>query len=209
MRTFEQKSDEVKVGLIAITPLPANSEGKHTVAKWLISEHGFTLVSLRDSGCAAQDAMLFEGPNELLLHVTKNWRSNFVTCNVETNEILELYSLTNPLGESFQELHRPEQTLEEFVKEDDERLFQLEKGEHGISKRTTHDVIIQADLTIINSYPTLAKLYSHLKKLDITNSERLRPSWENYFMHLSDLAALRSNCMKRRTKADFMELPSD
>lgn len=30
------------------------------------------------------------------------------------------------------------------------------------------------------------------------NPDRLRPSWDAYFMSLSELAALRSNCMKRR-----------
>ncbi|CAG8548361.1 9174_t:CDS:2, partial [Acaulospora morrowiae] len=66
--------------------------GKHTVAKWLISKHKFTLVSLRDGSYVVKDEDgIFETPKKLLEYVTKNWRRNFVTCNVETKEILELY----------------------------------------------------------------------------------------------------------------------
>lgn len=37
-----------------------------------------------------------------------------------------------------------------------------------------------------------------LKKMNLTNEERLRPDWDRYFMELANLASQRSNCMKRR-----------
>ncbi|KAI8055803.1 cytidine deaminase-like protein [Syncephalis plumigaleata] len=56
----------------------------------------------------------------------------------------------------------------------------------------------QADIHISNHYTVLSDLYQHVMKLDLTNSEWLRPGWDSYFMMLAELAALRSNCMKRR-----------
>lgn len=70
---------------------------------------------------------------------------------------------------------------------------------------------------IDNSFPTVAALHDHLKRLDLLNMERLRPGWDTYFMvsyaeraischlkswqTLASLASHRSNCMKRRVGA--------
>jgi dCMP deaminase len=51
---------------------------------------------------------------------------------------------------------------------------------------------------LLNTSSDLAHLYATLGKLDLTNEDRLRPSWDQYFMELASLAAQRSNCMKRR-----------
>lgn len=51
--------------------------------------------------------------------------------------------------------------------------------------------------SLLNTSSDLAHLYATLGKLDLTNMDRLRPSWDAYFMSLSSLAAQRSNCMKR------------
>ena len=37
-----------------------------------------------------------------------------------------------------------------------------------------------------------------LSNVNLTDPTRLRPSWDAYFMRLANLAALRSNCMKRQ-----------
>ncbi|KAI9004049.1 cytidine deaminase-like protein [Gaertneriomyces semiglobifer] len=55
-----------------------------------------------------------------------------------------------------------------------------------------------AQVHVTNSDDSLSALYSTLDSLELTNIERLRPSWDAYFMELCDLAAKRSNCMKRR-----------
>ncbi|KAJ1867035.1 hypothetical protein LPJ78_001352 [Coemansia sp. RSA 989] len=59
-------------------------------------------------------------------------------------------------------------------------------------------VLASANVTIANTFATIEELYAHLDKIDLTNKERLRPSWDTYFMLLSELASHRSNCMKRR-----------
>lgn len=56
----------------------------------------------------------------------------------------------------------------------------------------------KAALHIINSYLSLDDFHKHLGDLDIVNPDRIRPSWDAYFMQLASLASLRSNCMKRR-----------
>ncbi|KAJ3161668.1 Deoxycytidine monophosphate (dCMP) deaminase [Geranomyces michiganensis] len=56
----------------------------------------------------------------------------------------------------------------------------------------------RADARVFNPYASLDDLYSVLRILQLTNTERLRPSWDTYFMELCNLAARRSNCMKRR-----------
>ncbi|CDF36383.1 unnamed protein product [Chondrus crispus] len=53
-------------------------------------------------------------------------------------------------------------------------------------------------LRIHNDFSTLAKLRTELRTFNFTDKERLRPSWDTYFMSLAKLAAERTNCMKRR-----------
>ncbi|KAG0215922.1 Deoxycytidine monophosphate (dCMP) deaminase [Mortierella sp. GBA30] len=55
-----------------------------------------------------------------------------------------------------------------------------------------------SDLSVLNPYADLSSLKQSLESLDITNPDLLRPSWDSYFMYLANLAARRSNCMKRR-----------
>lgn len=56
-------------------------------------------------------------------------------------------------------------------------------------------------LRIANAFQTKQALYAHLNGLDIVRPDRLRPTWDDYFMTLAELAARRSNCMKRRVGA--------
>lgn len=81
-------------------------------------------------------------------------------------------------------------SLEEFVHKADEQLYAPHTGLAGIQNR--------AQLNLVNSTSSLDTLYTALTSLDLPNEERLRPGWDLYFMQLADLAALRSNCMKRR-----------
>ncbi|KAF9980810.1 Deoxycytidine monophosphate (dCMP) deaminase [Mortierella antarctica] len=59
-------------------------------------------------------------------------------------------------------------------------------------------LLFLADLSLLNPYTDLVSLRKSLEALDITNPDLLRPSWDSYFMYLANLAARRSNCMKRR-----------
>lgn len=59
-------------------------------------------------------------------------------------------------------------------------------------------LIEKAEIRLINGGSSIAQLHRALDGLDLTNDQRLRPNWDNYFMQLASLAAQRSNCMKRR-----------
>lgn len=56
----------------------------------------------------------------------------------------------------------------------------------------------QARLYILNNFKTVGLFYESLRAINFTATERLRPSWDAYFMSLATLAAERTNCMKRR-----------
>jgi dCMP deaminase len=81
-------------------------------------------------------------------------------------------------------------TLEEFVLRNDEHLYKPGTGLSALIER--------AQLKLLNSTTSISSLHRSLKALNLTNEARLRPSWDQYFMQLADLAAHRCNCMKRR-----------
>ncbi|AEO62420.1 uncharacterized protein THITE_2106553 [Thermothielavioides terrestris NRRL 8126] len=81
-------------------------------------------------------------------------------------------------------------SLEAFATLSDTHLYSPLTGQHPLLSRAT--------VRLLNTSPSLAHLYATLGKLDLANPDRLRPSWDSYFMSLASLAAQRSNCMKRR-----------
>ena len=81
-------------------------------------------------------------------------------------------------------------TLDDFVLLNDDHLYDQK---FGLAR-----LIDQAELRLVNQTSSLETLYNALRDLDLTNDQRLRPSWDQYFMQLASLAARRSNCMKRR-----------
>lgn len=72
----------------------------------------------------------------------------------------------------------------------DDHLYNLN---YGLAR-----LIDRAQVRLVNSTSSLGQLRDALLELDLTNEQRLRPSWDQYFMQLASLAAQRSNCMKRR-----------
>lgn len=86
--------------------------------------------------------------------------------------------------------HQIPPTLEEFVIRNDDHLYNLKSG--------LARLIDRAQVRLVNSTSSLGQLRDALLELDLTNEQRLRPSWDQYFMQLASLAAQRSNCMKRR-----------
>jgi dCMP deaminase len=42
-----------------------------------------------------------------------------------------------------------------------------------------------------SSFGNLEDLKAHLKELDLTKEDRMRPGWDRYFMTLAGLASLR------------------
>ena len=148
----------------------------------------------------------FDTPDELLEFVTKRWRSRFVITDIPTEAVLDVFvrrpfflllSVDAPLTVRWRRYRerakvsgRPDITLEDFVAESDTHLYDPDQG--------LSPLISRAAVRLLNTSASLAHLYATLGKLDIPNPDRLRPSWDNYFMALASLAAQRSNCMKRR-----------
>ncbi|KAI5858183.1 cytidine deaminase-like protein [Durotheca rogersii] len=143
---------------------------------------------------------------ELLSFVTKNWRSRWVTTDIFDEGTLDalsrrpffiLISVDAPLAVRWRryqqryntQLEKDPISLEDFVSKSDQHLYDASTGVLPLMSRAT--------IRLLNTSADLAHLYATLGKLDLTNPDRLRPSWDSYFMSLASLAAQRCNCMKR------------
>ncbi|KAJ4267736.1 Deoxycytidine monophosphate (dCMP) deaminase [Fusarium torreyae] len=151
---------------------------------------------------------VFSTAEDLLDFVTRCWRSRYVTTDIPTEAVLDVFvrrpfflliSVDAPLTvrwHRFQDRARqrhagtPEMSLEDFVEHSDTHLYHPQTG--------LSPLISRAVVRLLNTSSSLAHLYATLGKLDIPNPDRLRPGWDTYFMELAALAAQRSNCMKRR-----------
>jgi dCMP deaminase len=233
----------------------------------LVDHHGFTQLYLRSEANATNDdastesvvdgmAGLMKGdgpdtshptratkvrhfstPEALLDFVTKHWRDRWVTTDIPSEDVLDMYSrrpffllisvdapltvrwrryqarvaaaatatsqpisssssttttkITTPANTSTPPT--PVTTLEAFAHLSDTHLYDPRQG--------IHPLISRASVRLLNTSSSLAHLYATLGTLDLLNPDRLRPSWDSYFMSLASLAAQRSNCMKRRVGA--------
>lgn len=234
--------------------MPGICAGKRTIARYLVDHHGFTQLSLeiRASSNGANEASdgidgaafpangsllndsdrppkpqhIFSTPDDLLDFVTKHWRERWVTTDIHSEAVLDLYtrrpfflllSVDAPLTVRWQRYQARQQqrllastttiagdddhpaaaaatpkqeTFETFVALSDTHLYDPSRGANPLLSR--------AAVRLLNTSHSLAHLYATLGKLDLLNADRLRPSWDAYFMSLASLAAQRSNCMKRR-----------
>ncbi|KAK9463008.1 cytidine deaminase-like protein [Lipomyces oligophaga] len=149
--------------------------------------------------------LAFESAVELLDYATTRWRERFVTTNIdaiETFETLEqrpffmLLAIQSPISARYNRYKRSIDTeqallsLENFVEASDRELYSGPRALAGLMQKAT--------LQIINASQSVEVLYGKLAILDLLDDARLRPSWDSYFMQLANLAARRSNCMKRR-----------
>ncbi|MCJ1227873.1 Deoxycytidine monophosphate (dCMP) deaminase [Toensbergia leucococca] len=202
--------------------------GKHSVAEYLVEHHGFhrlhlartavttlveksvTQASVLDFGQGDDAPDLechsFASVDALLDFVTKQWQQRWVTTDVWDENILEillkrpsflLVSVDAPVSIRWQRFKKrcelynlKPPTLEEFVIRNDGHLYDQQTG--------LANLIDRAEVRLLNSTSSLWKLHDALEGLNLANSQRLRPSWDQYFMQLASLAAQRSNCMKRR-----------
>lgn len=160
-------------------------------------------------GCAV--SMTFQSVEEMRDHVTRNWQTNYVTTDIYDLHTLETLSqrpfflhiavdapvtlrwarytkrkalealTTSPLAGP---------TLESFIVLCDDYMYSENDGMAA--------VLARARLTIVNQTQSPELLYLKLANLNLADPDRLRPSWDSYFMRLANLAALRSNCMKRQ-----------
>lgn len=146
----------------------------------------------------------FDRAEDLVDFVTTRWRERWVTTDVYTESILDvllrrpffiLVSVDAPASIRWKRFNArssksSHMSLEAFLETSDEHLYSPITGLLPLISRAT--------VRLLNTCSDLAHLYATLGKLDLTNEDRLRPSWDQYFMQLASLAAQRSNCMKRR-----------
>jgi dCMP deaminase len=149
---------------------------------------------------------VFASLDSLLEFVTKRWLRHCVLTDIRDELMLEALSrrpfffLVVVDAPVLTRWHRCQQrsakegqdppSLEQFVQRNDEMLNQ---NSSNIAK-----IMHRAEMRIMNSSQSIDVLYRGLEALKLVDDERLRPSWDQYFMRLASLAAQRSNCMKRR-----------
>jgi len=156
----------------------------------------------------------FPSAGALLEFATYHWRDHFVTEDLVTQEVIVafskrpfflLISVEAPISTRFlrRKAVQPELDLESFIEEHDFLTWTAGPSTPQTNNPITslNDLRSFVNVTIVNDVPSVEHLWQHLSELDLLNSERLRPSWDSYFMSLASLAAMRSNCMKRRVGA--------
>ncbi|KAG5983526.1 hypothetical protein E4U55_007932 [Claviceps digitariae] len=169
----------------------------------------------------------FDSPEALLDYVTLRWRSRFVTVDISTEAVLDVFmrrpfflllSIDAPLTVRWRRFQQRARIAaagggREHDDADDDHGGGGDDADNDI---TLDDFVLRSDahlydphggfqplisratVRLLNTSSSLAHLYATLGKLDIPNPDRLRPGWDTYFMALASLAAQRSNCMKRR-----------
>lgn len=154
---------------------------------------------------ASHGELRFDSADELVDYVTKRWRDHFVVDiqDLSTLEVLARrpfflhIAVDAPLLIRYdrykqrcqgEQVHSP--TLEDFVKLNDDSMYSPQKSMAVVNSKS--------EVMVVNQMDDIEQLYVRLSKLNLLSTERLRPSWDAYFMRLAGLAALRSNCMKRR-----------
>ncbi|KAI8996996.1 deoxycytidylate deaminase [Pilobolus umbonatus] len=196
------------------------SSGKHTVAEYLIQSHKFELLILNNKIDTFQRDHLYDGARkfntitEMQDYVLHHWQGNFVSCDLDRRDLWQLkkrpyfllVSVEAPITMRYHRYKtrchaskRKPMNLEEFLIDNDLTLYNASIDNYNESRTTPlYNMMVLSDIIITNSYPDKNVFSKALDLRDLTNLERLRPSWDTYFMLLSDLAARRSNCMKRR-----------
>ncbi|CDK24211.1 unnamed protein product [Kuraishia capsulata CBS 1993] len=198
--------------LIGISGTPFS--GKTEIIKYL-QKLGFEFVDFKakhetkdklhnNAHTLARDTV-FSTIEELMDHVTLNWRKNFVMVSIKGLNDLELLakrpfflhiSIDAPSKTRYSRYlaQKGESTFEDFMEKSDNETFLTELSQ----------VMERSQIKLINNGVLLKQLNDRLDALNLTDITRLRPSWDSYFMKLADLAALRSNCMKRRVGCVIM-----
>ncbi|ORX45761.1 hypothetical protein BCR36DRAFT_357858 [Piromyces finnis] len=152
--------------------------------------------------------IVFDDTQKLLDFVTSNWNKNYVLYSecissdlllLRKRPTFLLISVNAPVTQRYQRYKESFNnnsnndsknilSFEEFCKLDDIQMFD----------RGLNSLMNKSDLKIENVCKSINEFYSLLEEKDLTRFERLRPSWDTYFMTLSFLSARRSNCMKRK-----------
>ncbi|KAG9963559.1 deoxycytidylate deaminase, partial [Aureobasidium melanogenum] len=192
--------------------------GKATVADYLIKKHNFTPLTIKrndeipaiekSANFAHWTSAALEFPTALLLdqYVSENWRENYVLTTIWNEAILDtlakrphfiLLSIDAPISVRWQRFrercaqeNKEAPALDDFVLRNDEHLYDPLSSLATLSSR--------AQIRILNPTTTIPQLQASLDALNLLDPARMRPTWDQYFMQLADLAARRSNCMRRQ-----------
>ncbi|KAI8866361.1 hypothetical protein GQ42DRAFT_128312 [Ramicandelaber brevisporus] len=175
--------------------------GRETLVDYLVSTQRFRRLYLRPR----DGNVVFERYEEMLDYVTLRWRRRFVTSDLQDLNSLKafrkrpffvLLTVDAPLMMRFERYMSSKRSPPSSM------APSASPHSPAINSSTEpaniNKLLLAADLVVFNPYADLLSFHRHLDQLDISNPERLRPSWDTYFMLLSELAAHRSNCMKRR-----------
>lgn len=160
------------------------------------------------SNSTAEDSSALDFPSALALDkfVSENWRENYVLTTIWNEAILDtlakrphfiLLSIDAPISVRWQRFHercvedkQEPPALDEFVLRNDQNLYDPLASLASLSSR--------AQIRILNPTTTIPQLWGALEALNLLDPARIRPTWDQYFMKLADLAARRSNCMRRQ-----------
>ncbi|KAJ3124599.1 Deoxycytidine monophosphate (dCMP) deaminase [Nowakowskiella sp. JEL0407] len=160
----------------------------------------------------------FRTSEEAHNYVLKHWRQDFVLTHIVDWDLLRLLhkrpwfllvTVEAPLSLRFKryekrQVEQPTQTrkltFSEFV-DLDEKLLYSSPNVTDSQSAGLYRILAETDCRILNSSNSLEDLFKHLNQIDLTHIDRTRPVWDSYFIELCDLAARRSNCMKRRVGA--------
>ncbi|EDU41673.1 dCMP deaminase [Pyrenophora tritici-repentis Pt-1C-BFP] len=201
--------------------------GKSSIASYLVEQHGFTRIHLAPTATtipttpptgnpfpSAEELGVspehnFQNVDSLSAHVTLRWRERWVMTGVWDDAVVNqllirpfflLVSVDAPLMVRWKRFQRvcaakqlPEPDLEAFVLKNDEHLYAPNTGLCGLFQR--------AQLKLLNNSASLASLHEAIRAVNLLDDTRLRPDWDQYFMMIAGLAAMRCNCMKRRVGA--------
>ncbi|KAI4730463.1 deoxycytidylate deaminase [Aureobasidium sp. EXF-10728] len=192
--------------------------GKATVADYLIKKHNFTPLTIKrddktptiekSANFAHWTSAALEFPTALLLdqYVSENWRENYVLTTIWNEAVLDtlakrphfiLLSIDAPISVRWQRFrercaqeNKDPPALQDFVLRNDDHLYDPLSSLAALSSR--------AQIRILNPTTTIPQLQASLDALNLLDPARMRPTWDQYFMQLADLAARRSNCMRRQ-----------
>ncbi|PVV01095.1 hypothetical protein BB560_004501, partial [Smittium megazygosporum] len=198
--------------------------GSSEIIEYLVKFHNFEFICLgQPTESRIKPTKNFKIFEELLNYTTINWNSNFVTISITDLDQLEaarkrpfvlVVFVDSPILKRFdrymietQNLPSNKDHLMEFVLLSDK--FNLEFSSSLKSRSQQNSVSIpssldflpfssSSDLQIFNNFDSPDDLFFHLDAINLLDTNRLRPSWDLYFMKIAELSSHRSNCMKRR-----------
>ncbi|KAI8924651.1 cytidine deaminase-like protein [Entophlyctis helioformis] len=171
--------------------------------------------------------LAFPTATALCEHATIHWRRHFVVKDINALDdwqqlflkrpFVLLVAVDAPVGERYRRWRARQQAastrsetndkldgkmnglidatdMASFVTADDAAMY-------GPSTHSSalYSAMQQSHLTLLNATSRASDLHALVSEsAAILHVGRLRPDWDTYFMQLCDLAAMRSNCMKRR-----------